>query len=101
MAKGKGFKVDKQGFETAAKAILSESASYHKEYNKMKAGVETLTSSSWSGPDADAFKKAFNEFAETFDDVKTFLDATSEFIQASGAAYEDTSSQLSTAFNKR
>ncbi len=89
-------KVTYQELITAANNVDDKAADYYKTYTELLSGVETLTTSGWTGEDATAFRDQINGFEDDFSNMKKLMNNYATFLRDAAKNYQDTQEELIT-----
>ena len=83
-------KVTTENLVSKASEVEGKANDYLSDYNSLFADVETLTSSDWTGDDANAFKTQIEGFRDDFEKMKELMDDYASFMRKAAKNYEET-----------
>lgn len=77
-----------------ASAIKSKIVDYNNAYGDIVSQANFLTTTSWGGQDAEAFKEKVNEFKRNFEEMATILEQYVNFLKKSAGVYQTAQSEV-------
>ncbi|MCD8098794.1 MAG: WXG100 family type VII secretion target [Lachnospiraceae bacterium] len=80
----------------AARNVDTKADEYYSTYTALLQEVDSLTSSGWTGTDADAFREQVNGFSDDFEKMKSLMNEYATFLRNAAQNYKDTQNSLST-----
>lgn len=92
-------KVTTENLVTQAAKIESEATDYVTKYNQLLSDVDSLTSSDWTGDDANAFKTKVRGFEPEFKKMKELMEQYAQYLRDAAKTYENTQADVKGRIN--
>ncbi len=85
-------KVDTTNLASKAGEVNSKADDYYNKYTELLSDVATLTSTDYTGDEANAFKDQIEGFRDDFLKMKELMNDYAKFMTEASQSYEDTQS---------
>lgn len=83
-------KVTPENLRAQAAKVDQEAQNYYNEYRGLLTDVGTLTSSDWTGEDANAFRDKVNNFEPDFNKMKELMNEYANYLRQAADNYQNT-----------
>lgn len=85
-------KVTTESLRTQSDKINELATQYYEQYEALFNDVATLTSTDWTGDEANAFKEQIEGFRQDFTNMKQKMEEYANFLRTTANNYEETQS---------
>ena len=92
-------KVTTENLVAQAVKVESEAADYLAKYNQLLADVDSLTSTDFTGDDANAFRTKVRGFEPEFKKMKELMEAYAQHLRDAAKTYENTQADVKGRIN--
>lgn len=92
-------KVTPENLRAQAAKVDQEAQNYYGEYRGLLTDVETLTSTDYTGEDANAFREKVHNFEPDFNKMKTLMNEYANFLRQAADNYQRTQENVKNAIN--
>ena len=82
--------VTPETLNTQAGKVEQKSGEYYNDYVKLLNEVRDMTSSDWTGEDANAFRQKVEAFETDFKKMKSLMDEYAVYLRQAATNYRDT-----------
>lgn len=83
-------RVTPENLRSQAAKVDDEAQRYYNEYHGLLQDVGTLTSSDWTGEDANEFRKKVENFEPDFNKMKELMNEYADFLRQAASNYQNT-----------
>lgn len=83
-------KVTPENLKSQATKVDNEAQAYYDEYRKLLSDIEQLTSSDWTGEDANEFRTKVQGFEADFNKMKELMNEYANFLRQAASNYQNT-----------